>query len=246
VNLAAGQPVAVLGYAADGWAQVELADGTQVWVEPDAVSPIGSAATAASPASTQAAAAAASASAAAASAASAVAAWASAETGVLVGTAERHPPPAAPGTEVPVQVAGVRLTTQLFGGALIMIAAFLPWTSQFDFTSNNAFGVPLRGLVDPADPFSGSTEDGFLKLAFLLVPLGVLVLVAGLRVVPPVVGQAAGGVAALVTVLFVLQLQRVMGKFYAATVFGVLGIGVYVAVLGGLVAAVSRGAEARS
>jgi hypothetical protein len=85
-----------------------------------------------------------------------------------------------------------------------------------------------------------------VKLAFLIVPLGVLVLVAGLRILPPVVGQAAGGIAALVTVLFVLQLQRVMGKFYAATVFGVLGIGVYVALLGGILAAMSRGAEARA
>ena len=145
----------------------------------------------------------------------------------------RHPPPPRPGAEAPVEVAGVRLTTQLVGGALVVLATVLPWTSQF-FTSSSAFGVPLRVLVQPEQ------STGAVKLAFLLVPLGLVVLVAGLRVVPVVVGQAAGGVAALIAVVFVLQLQRSMGKFYAATVFGVLGIGVYVALLGGVLAVVAR------
>ena len=147
----------------------------------------------------------------------------------------RHPPPPLPGADAPVRVAGVRLTTQLIGGAFVVGAALLPWTSQ-SFTSSTAFGVPLRALVD-ADP----DARGVVKLAFVLVPLGLLVLGAGLRVLPVAVGQASGGAAALVAVLFVLQLQRTMGKFYAATVFGVLGIGVYVALLGGVLAVVSRG-----
>lgn len=147
----------------------------------------------------------------------------------------RHPPPPLPGAEAPVEVGGVRLTAQLVGGALVVVSSLLPWTSRY-FTSSSAFGVPLRVLVAP-EP--GAT--GFVRLAFLLVPLGLLVLVAGLRLLPAVVGQAAGGAAALVAVVFVLQLQRSMGKFYAATVFGVLGIGVYVAALGGLIAAASRG-----
>ena len=147
----------------------------------------------------------------------------------------RHPPPPLPGADAPVEVAGVRLTAQLVGGALLLAGALLPWTSQY-LQSSSAFGVPLRVLLDP-EP----NATGFVKLAFLLVPLGVLVLVSGLRVLPPVVGQAAGGAAALVAVLFVAQLQRSMGKFYAATVFGILGIGVYITLLGGAIAAVSRG-----
>ena len=147
----------------------------------------------------------------------------------------RHPPPPPPGADSPVEVAGVRLTAQLFGGALVLAASLLPWTSQY-LTSSSAFGVPLRVLLAPEQ-----NATGFVKLAFLLVPLGLVALVAGLRVLPAAVGQAAGGAAALVAVVFVLQLQRSMGKFYAATVFGVLGIGVYVALLGGLLAAVSRG-----
>ena len=147
----------------------------------------------------------------------------------------RHPPPPLPGAEAPVRVAGIRLTTQLIGGALVVAGALLPWTSQY-LASSSAFGTPLRVLLAP-DP----NASGVIKLAFLVVPLGLLVLAAGLRALPPVVGQAAGGAAALVSVLFVAQLQRSMGKFYAATVFGILGIGVYVTLLGGLVAAIARG-----
>lgn len=147
----------------------------------------------------------------------------------------RHPPPPLPGADAPVWVGGVRLTTQLLGGAIVLAGTLLPWTSQY-LTSSSAFGVPLRVLLDPQP-----NASGFAKLSFLLVPLGLLVLVSGLRVLPAVAGQAAGGVAALVAMVFVAQLQRSMGKFYAATVFGVLGIGVYVTLLGGILAAVSRG-----
>lgn len=147
----------------------------------------------------------------------------------------RHPPPPLPGADAPVRIAGVRLTSQLIGGALVVAGALLPWTSQY-LSSTSAFGVPLRVLVDP-DP----NATGLVKLAFLLVPLGMLVLASGLRVLPAAIGQAAGGAAALVVVVFVAQLQRSMGKFYAATVFGILGIGVYVTLLGGAIAVVARG-----
>jgi hypothetical protein len=146
----------------------------------------------------------------------------------------RHPPPAPPGTEGPVRVAGLRLTSQLFGGSLVLAACLLPWTN---FTSSErAFGIPPV-VTGPL----GSETVGLVRLGFVLFLLGVAVIVAGLRVAPAVVGQAAGAAAVLVTFVFVATLQRYLGAFYAATVFGVLGIGPYVALLGGMVAAMSRG-----
>jgi hypothetical protein len=157
------------------------------------------------------------------------------------GDVVHHPPPPLPGATAPVKIGGLRLTTQLLGGALVAASALLPWTAQFYTSSKTAFGVPLRSLID-ATP---NATTGFVKLAFVLVPLAGLVIVAGLRVLPPSVGQAAGGAAALLALIFVAQLQRSMGKFYAATVFGVLGIGPYLAMLGGMIAAVSRGDQTR-
>lgn len=151
---------------------------------------------------------------------------------------ERHPPPPLPGADAPVKLAGLRVTTQLLGGALVLAATLLPWTSQFFTTSRSAFGIPLKALLDPAPD---GAPAGFIRLAFFLVPLGAAILLTGLRILPPPVGQAAGGAAALIALVFVAQLQRSMGKFYAATVFGVLGIGPYLTMLGGLVSAVARG-----
>jgi hypothetical protein len=153
---------------------------------------------------------------------------------------KHHPPPPAPGTDAPVKIGGIRLTTQLFAGALVLIGAVLPWSSSF-FGSQSAFGVPFKALIspDPAVPTSG-----FLKLAFLLVPLGVVVLLAGLRILPTEIGRVAGGIAALVAFLFAAQLQRTLGDFLAATVFGVLGVGVYVTLFAGAIAAASKGDRA--
>jgi hypothetical protein len=148
-----------------------------------------------------------------------------------------HPPPPPPGTEGPVRVAGLRLTSQLFGGALVVLACLLPWTSFF--SAEGAFGLPLlvNGPV-------GSQTAGVVRLGFVLFPLGAAVLVAGLRVAPAVVGQAAGAAAVVATFVFVASLQRQLGAFYAATVFGVLGIGPYVALLGGALAALAPGERA--
>jgi hypothetical protein len=154
-----------------------------------------------------------------------------------------HPPPPAPGTDAPVQIANVRLTTQLIGGAMVLIGSVLPWTSSFFFGSKTAFGAPMKMLFSAQQAgqvpsgFVQSLPTGFLKVAFLLVPLGAVVVVAGLRILPTVVGQVAGGIAALIAVLFVFQLQRAMDNFIAATSLGAIGIGVYVVFLGGAISA---------
>lgn len=162
---------------------------------------------------------------------------------VRAGGGKHHPAPPAPGTDAPVKIGSLRLTTQLVGGALLLLACLLPWTSEF-YGGKSAFGVPVRALIDPDMIMTMQFTSGFLKLAFVLFPLGAVVLVSGLRLVPTLVGQVAGGVAALVSLLFVLQLQRQMGNFIAATVFGVLGFGVYLALFGGVISAMSKGDRA--
>jgi hypothetical protein len=138
-------------------------------------------------------------------------------------------------TPSPVRIAGVHVTTQLLGGICIVVASLLPWTSLYG-ESKSAFGVGIDVLIDPKPEATGA-----FKIGLLLIVLGGLVLAAGLHRLPKVFGNVAGGVAALLGVLFIAQLQRGMGKFYAATVFGVLGIGVYLAIVGGVLAAVSKG-----
>jgi hypothetical protein len=151
--------------------------------------------------------------------------------------ASRHPAPPPPGASSGgVAVRGVPVTSQLVGGALILVGSFLPWTSQFFTSSHSAFGVGIDVLVDPRPEATGA-----FKIGLVLLVLGAVVVGAGLHRLPMTFGNVAGGVAALVAVVFVAQLQRGMGKFYAATVFGVLGIGVYLTVLGGMVAAVAKG-----
>ena len=215
--LAVGQEVAVLDVDDAGVARVELADGRQVWVDAAALEPVAAPALATVPAAPPAVA---------------------QPTTFAVGT--KHPPPPAPGTDAPVRIGKLRLTTQLIGGALLIVGCFLPWLSSF-YGRESAFGVPLEMLISPD---LTAPRTGFLKLGFLLFPLSVVVLVAGLRVLPSLVGQVAGGVAAFLTFAFLARLQLEMGNVLAATVFGVIGNGVYLALFGGVLAALSKGDRA--
>lgn len=156
---------------------------------------------------------------------------------------KRHPPPPPPGTDAPVKIGSLRLTTQLVGGVLLLIGCLLPWTSEF-FGDMTGFELPFRVLIDPDVVATMQFTTGFLKMGYVLFPLGAVIVVSGLRLVPTLVGQVAGGVAAFLSVVFVLQLQRQMGNFIAATVFGALGFGVYVAVFGGVISAMSKGDRA--
>jgi hypothetical protein len=137
----------------------------------------------------------------------------------------------------PLRIAGVRLTTQLIGGVLIVIATFLPWVSAAGgLATENGFGVPLEVLFDPETQSAGG-----LKVGFVTIVLGAVTLAAGLKRLPLLAGRIAGGVAMLVATLFLAQLQRAMGQAQVATVFGVLGMGVYLTMLGGVMSAMSKG-----
>ncbi|HUP84373.1 MAG TPA: SH3 domain-containing protein [Acidimicrobiales bacterium] len=152
--------------------------------------------------------------------------------GVLYATMPPAPPPEV--LHAPVRIRGVRISAPLLGGALIVAGAFLPWVSQLT-VAENAFGIPIEVLFDPK-----SQPTGGLKLGFVLVPLGAVVLATGLARLPLMAARIAGGVAALIATMFLGQLQRAMGQAQVATVFGVLGLGVYVTMLAGVVAAMSK------
>jgi hypothetical protein len=153
------------------------------------------------------------------------------------GTAAPALSPAA--LSAPVRIGGVRLTTQLIGGALIVVGSFLPWVSAAGgLATENGFGVPLKVLFDPK-----TQSPSGAKIGFLTIVLGALTIAAGLKRLPLVVGRVAGGVALVVATAFLAQLQRAMGQAQVATVFGVLGMGVYLTALGGLMAAMSKGSQ---
>jgi hypothetical protein len=147
--------------------------------------------------------------------------------------------PTGPIATGPVQIAGVRITTSLIGGALIVVGSVLPWFSQAGVVSESAFGLPIKVLFDPN--IQGTA--GF-KIGYVSIVLGALTVAAGLGRLPAHVSKFAGGAAAVIATLFLGQLQRAIGQAQVATVFGVLGMGVYLTMVGGVLAAMSRGRPA--
>jgi hypothetical protein len=147
------------------------------------------------------------------------------------------PAPALSAEELrgPVKVRGIRITTPLIAGVVLLAGSFLPWVSQLA-VSQNAFRIPINVLIDPKKQNAGG-----LKVGFVLVVLGALAVATGLGRLPAQVGRVAGGLAALVATMFLGQLQRALGQAQVATVFGVLGMGVYLTMLGGVIAAMSSG-----
>jgi len=109
----------------------------------------------------------------------------------------------------------------------VVAAAFLPWLSGLG--SANAFDVPLAVLwsLDPG-------TAGF-KLGFVIVALGALG--AGLGVVPGFGGGRLllGGLIMAVAADFVVQTWRAVSDLGGGfgDVFDVLGVGVYVTLIGG-------------
>ncbi|HEX7166037.1 MAG TPA: SH3 domain-containing protein [Acidimicrobiales bacterium] len=139
--------------------------------------------------------------------------------------------------DAPVQVAGVRITALLVSGVVLVVATFLPWVSQLGL-SESSFGVSLKVLTDPK-----TQNPGGLKLGFVMIVLAGVVLGAALGRLPAVAARGAGGAAVVLTTVFVAQLQRAIGQAQLATVFGVLGVGVYLTMAAGIVAAMSKGGD---
>jgi hypothetical protein len=122
------------------------------------------------------------------------------------------------------------------GGALLVVATFLPWISFGGFGQANAMDVPVEALWDL------SAQDGALKVGFVTLALGLVG--AGLSFVPRSawVRRLCGSIAFAVVAAFLLQLFRGIDQAGGSLgdVFDAAGFGVYVALAGGIGLQVSR------
>lgn len=119
----------------------------------------------------------------------------------------------------------------LVGAGLLALSAALPWL-RYAGRTLNPFDVPVQFLVDFRDTVSGGVDIGIL-----LVGLAFGALVLSSRPALARWRRVDGGAAVVVATLFTAQLQRVLSDLPAEgrpTLFSALGIGVLVAVVGGV------------
>lgn len=156
------------------------------------------------------------------------------------------PVPSAPAAPVPVPgVAGAGESTTfaaraaagwipLVGAALYALASVLPWLKA-NGRSANAFDVPLEFLLSYK-----STTDLGTDLGVLLLALAVAGAAAVLLTPKPAFRRATGSVALAVALLYVVQVQQLLGAVDAPGrpgLFSALGFGVYLALVGAVVLA---------
>jgi hypothetical protein len=121
------------------------------------------------------------------------------------------------------------------GAALIALSSILPWLRGGG--SSNSFKVPVQFLFD----YKSTSNDG-IKVGWLLVAFAVAIVVVIVRNANEKVARAVGVATVAVTVLYVVQLQRLVSA--AGDAGGVepsltdfLGFGVLPAAAGGVLAA---------
>lgn len=124
----------------------------------------------------------------------------------------------------------------LAGGALLVVAAVLPWVSIDGLGSTNALDIPVQALWDLNAP------DGPIKIGFVTIALGLIA--AGLSFVPRTakIRRLCGSLALTVAAAFALQFFRAidqsggsLGDFLSS-----IGIGVYLTIAAAIVLQVSR------
>jgi hypothetical protein len=140
-----------------------------------------------------------------------------------------QPPPASSKGGVKVR------PVPLIGAAGVLIASVLPWISVGGTSSSNAFDVPFSFLT------GSQTSSGGFKVGVGLVLLGiagaVLTFVPSTGVLRRLMGVAAIGIGAA----FIGQLARLISDLdFGPSVGDALGIGVYVAIGGGVLLAAGK------
>lgn len=167
--------------------------------------------------------------------ANAWAAWVDGRRLVPVGGAAPAPAP----REVPTTRASAafRFSAASVGAVVLAAGALLPWGRQ---GLGNSFDVPLRFMVDIKSAAGGGPGVGLLLVAVAL---------AG-AVLASLPGQAkwakaCGWAGAALPLLFVIQLQRLIGQVpgEGPGLFRLLGLGVYITVAGGLALALAPAAK---
>jgi hypothetical protein len=148
------------------------------------------------------------------------------------------PPPGAP--QAGGETAAAQRTLPLKplavgGGAVLVIAALLPWVS-IGGASTNALDVPVQALWDL------DAGDGPIKVGFVTIALGLIG--GGLSFVPKTAGvrRLCGSIALAIAAAFALQLFRTIdqsgGSF--GDLLDVMGVGVYASVVGAIGLQISR------
>lgn len=137
-------------------------------------------------------------------------------------------PSSRPLDRSPIKLGSLALSGSLAGTAAVVGSCFLPWFSP-DGQGQTAFKVPAKFLVDykTADP-SG------LKVGHVLLLLAAGAVWLTVRPVSSQARKAIGWCFVLLSTVFVAQTQRLVGQIEAASVFSMLGLGVYVAAVGGV------------
>ena len=137
---------------------------------------------------------------------------------------------------------GVTNWMALGGGAVVAVAGLLPWVSLnlggLGSVSANAFKAPLELLWNAQAGGIGQGATSPLTIGLALLATGVagaaLVFAPGFDIVR----RAAGGLAVFMASDFVQKMSAAAGQLSRGgaqriSVFSILGIGVYVALLGG-------------
>ena len=136
----------------------------------------------------------------------------------------------------PVRVGHVQLSAPLVGAAVAAVAAFLPWVSTGPI-STGALDLPVSFLFD-----NETTDTGGFKIGWLVLLLAAAALASCLRpgVVPPQAARALGWALVLIATVYVAELQRSVGTLQTASVFSFIGLGVYAALVAGLLIALGK------
>lgn len=129
---------------------------------------------------------------------------------------------------------GPGLIVALIGAVIVVVSIFLNWVDISDAgrsLSGSADTVPVQFLVDKGT----SSEDP--SIIVLLAPAAAL-LAVGAFLRTRIVGILGGVLAIIVPVLYAIQVQRGLDEGNGALDIGLtdfIGIGVYVALVGGIV-----------
>jgi hypothetical protein len=124
--------------------------------------------------------------------------------------------------------AGLAFSPALIGAAAVALGALLGWTRGQGLGANS-LDIPLLSLID----FKAS--DSAVKVGFLVLGLAAAGVAGSLQPSRAWLKKVAGIGAVVVSVLFIVQIQRVISQIGAGSVFSVLGLGVPLTLAGGLV-----------
>ena len=138
-------------------------------------------------------------------------------------------PPTPSGPPAP-SLAGIGVSPALVGGIVAAAGALLPWVRGA--ASENAFGVAAQLLVDQETTATGGFSIGWIILAAALTGCVVAVRRGEERI-----RRGAGGVVAGASLLYVVQVQRLvsaLGDQVDLAVTDVVGLGALVSLAGGI------------